>query len=140
MKKNEPVTHIMTKDVLTVHVGQKLSDVRRILEEKGIHHLPVVDGKKLIGILSATDMMRLSFGAYGASDPRSLDAIMDHQFTISDAMKREVTTVDNHASIRDAANALKGGAFHAVPVVNGDRELLGIVTSTDLIQYLLDQY
>jgi len=45
MKKNEPISKIMSTEVVTVHQGQKLSDVRHIICETDIHHVPVVDGK-----------------------------------------------------------------------------------------------
>lgn len=139
MRKNESITHIMSEQVKTVHTAQKLSEVRKMLCENAIHHVPVVSGSKLVGILSATDMMELSFGAYGA-DSRSLDAILDHQFTIEQVMKKDVTTITTKGSIRDAAGILGEGRFHSLPVVDEDGDLKGIVTTTDLIRYLLEQY
>lgn len=140
MRKNEPIRNIMSDEVITLQLGQRLSEARKIMDEHRIHHVPVVDGKRLVGILSATDLVRLSFGAWGGGDARSMDAVMDAQHTLSEAMQREVVTLDERSSVRDAATALQGGSFHSVPVVNGDRELVGIVTSTDLIRYLVEQY
>jgi len=139
MKRNEPVTHIMSKDPITVHTRQKLSEVRRLFLERGIHHVPVVSGRRLLGILSATDMVRVSLSAYGG-DPRAVDAMLDHEFTIEQVMTAEPITVDARGSVRDAAEKLRGGDFHALPVVDEAGDLVGIVTSTDLIGYLLDQY
>ena len=42
MKKNEPIQQILRPDVITVHVGQNVSDVRKLLVEHGFHHVPVV--------------------------------------------------------------------------------------------------
>ena len=140
MRKNEPIRSIMSTDVLTLQLGQALSEARRLMDEHSIHHVPVVDGKRLVGILSATDLVRLSFGAWGGQDERSLDAVLDGQHTLVEAMQRKVVTLDEHSTVRDAATALQGGTFHSVPVVNGERELIGIVTSTDLIRYLVEQY
>ena len=139
MKKNEPISKIMSEEVKTVHLAQKLSTVREVLRENSIHHVPVVSGEKLVGILSATDMMELSFGAYGA-DSRSLDAILDHQFTIEGVMTTDITTINVKNTVREAAKILSSGQFHSLPVVDDNNLLKGIVTSTDLIQYLVDQY
>ncbi|MEX1369170.1 MAG: CBS domain-containing protein [Nannocystaceae bacterium] len=139
MKRNEPVKSIMTAAPLTVNVSQKLSEVRRLMSEQQIHHVPVVSGRKLVGLLSATDMVRLSLNAYGA-DVRAVDAMLDHEFTIEGAMNTELVTLKASGTVRDAAELLRGGKFHSLPVVDDDGDLLGIVTSTDLIAYLYDQY
>lgn len=137
MKRNEPVSHIMTKNPKTVHVGQKLSEVRELLIQGGFHHMPVVNGKKLVGIISATDILRVSYD-YDA-DTRGNDAVLDHTRTITDVMQAEPMTLGATASIRSAAQVFSKNWFHALPVVE-DEELVGIVTTTDLMQYLLDQY
>lgn len=139
MKKNTPIRKIMTADVETVHTGQKLSDVRKMLSEKPYHHVPVVSGKKLIGIISATDMMRLSFEQYGANQHMT-DVILDQQFSIEKVMSEEITSIKDKSTIRDAVTILSEGTFHSLPVVNDDGELEGLVTSTDLLRYLLDQF
>jgi CBS domain-containing protein len=139
MKKNESITHIMSEAIKSVHTGQKLSEVRHMMTENGIHHVPVVSGSRLVGILSSTDLMKLSFGGYGG-DERSLDAIMDHQFTIEDTMQKDVVTLKTSQTVRDAAEVLGEGNFHSLPVVDDSSNLKGIVTTTDLIRYLLAQY
>ncbi len=139
MKRNESVKKIMTAQVTTVNVSQKLSEVRKILAEQSIHHVPVVSGTKLVGMISATDMVRLTLTVYGA-DQRQVDAMLDHQFKIEDVMTKELRTIDSRRTVREAAAALREGKFHSLPVVDEDQHLVGLVTSTDLIEYLLDQY
>ncbi|MCA9647487.1 MAG: CBS domain-containing protein, partial [Myxococcales bacterium] len=53
---------------------------------------------------------------------------------------KDLRTLKTTDSVRDAAGELAGGSFHALPVVDGENRLQGIVTSTDLVRYLLDQY
>ncbi|MEM6992641.1 MAG: CBS domain-containing protein [Myxococcota bacterium] len=139
MKRNEPIQSIMTAEPISVNVTHKLSEVRRLMSEKGIHHVPVVSGRKLVGLLSATDMVRLSFSAYGA-DERAVDAMLDHDFSLEEEMNKNLISMPDSGTVRDAAEQLKGGGFHSLPVVNGEGDLVGIVTSTDLIRYLVDQY
>ena len=137
MKRNEPVSHIMTPNPFSVQRGQKLSDVRHALSEHNIHHVPVVEGKKLVGMISMTDIVRLS---WGATDGRGLDTLLDHTATLGDVMAKNPVRLRQTHSIREAAELLSGGHFHALPVVGDGDELVGIVTSTDLIRYLLEQY
>lgn len=139
MKQHTPVTRIMSRNVVTVHHGDPVSKVRKTMTEHNIHHIPVVSGDQLIGILSLSDILRVSFGDAFNTDERAVDATLDHTMTLEDLMEKQPVTLSEQASVRDAAAALASGKFHAVPVVNG-RKLVGIVTSTDLIQYLLEQY
>lgn len=139
MKKNEPIKKIMSSEIVTIHTGQKLSEVRKLLVENHFHHLPVVSGKKLIGLISASDVLGISVEGVG-SDPRSMDAYLDHQFTIEDVMKKDLKTLKPKSTVADAAEALSEGTFHAAPVVDDEGNLVGLVTSTDLIRYLRELF
>ncbi len=139
MKKNEPIEKVLSRDVVSVHVGQNVSDVRKILAQNGFHHVPVVSGTKLVGLLSAADILGISIEGVG-SDERSMDGYLDHQFTIEGLMKTELTTLPPKSTIGDAAEILADGSIHAVPVVGEGDELVGLVTSTDLIRFLRDLF
>ena len=137
MKKREPVSKIMTTDVVTVHHGDSLSKARRQFEEHHVHHLPVVSGEKLIGIISWNDLMRVAFGDLKDQDVRSLDAQLDHTYQLEEVMQSEPISIGANQTIGDAAQKLRSGDYHSLPVVNGEN-LVGIVTSSDLIGYLAD--
>jgi len=139
VKKNEPVSNIMSNDITAVQDGQSLSEVRHKMVDSNIHHIPVLSGKKLVGMVSFTDMMKLNVVINGADD-RAIDTIIDQQFNIGDIMSTQLTTLDTRDTIRQAAEILSENNFHAVPVTNDSSELQGIVTSSDLIRYLSDQY
>lgn len=138
MKRNEAITTIMSTELETVHVGQKLSEVRTLLSEKKFNHVPVVSGKALVGMISATDMVKLSLSTYGV-DQRAVDALLDSQHSVESVMTKELKTLQSSATVRDAAQELAGAPFHSLPIVD-DGQLKGLVTSTDIIKYLLDQY
>ncbi|MFC1589356.1 HPP family protein [Pseudomonadota bacterium] len=139
MKKNELVSNIMSNNIVSVQQGQSLSEVRHKMIDSNIHHIPVLSGQQLVGMVSFTDMMKLNIVISGADD-RSIDAIIDQQFKIKDVMSKELSTLDTKDTIRHAADILAESNFHAIPVTNGSGELQGIVTSSDLIRYLSSQY
>ena len=139
MKRNEPVSHIMSSQLITVHHGDPVSKVRQLIRETGVHHIPVVDGGDLKGIVSLTDVLRVSFGDAFNTDERTVDATLDHTMTLEQLMKVDPVTVQQTQTIREAAELLAAGEFHSLPVLDGQR-LVGIVTSTDLIRYLLEQF
>lgn len=127
----------MSTDLTTVHDGQPVSALRSIFEKNNIHHVPVVSGEQLIGIVSSNDFMRVSFGEFGNQDAKGLDAILDHTYKMHDLMNNNPVTLESTATIRDAARVMGANNFHALPVVEGDK-LVGLVTSTDLLHYLAD--
>ena len=139
MKKNDPISNIMSDNIIAVQEGQPLSEVRHKMVDSNIHHIPVLSGKKLVGMVSFTDMMKLNVVINGA-DERTIDAIIDQQFNINDIMSKKLITLDTKDTIRQAAELLTNNNFHAVPVINGNSDLQGIVTSSDLIHYLVNQY
>ncbi len=139
MKHNEPVSHIMSTEPMTVHTAQKVSEVYTLLTKNRIHHVPVVNGEKPIGVISSSDMMKLSLDAYGTPDSANTE-YLDSQFTIEQVMSSDLVTIGAGEPIRTAAEKLSTGSLHSLPVVDDGGTLVGIVTTTDLVKYLLDQY
>ena len=138
MKKREPISHIMTKTVVTVNQNDDLTKVVEKLKSNSIRHLPVVNGKKVVGIISRTDINRLTFGALFDGQEGSDEAILQ-MLTIPQVMTTKPKTVSSDTIIRDLADIFSKEEFHALPVVDND-ELKGIVTTTDVIRYFLEQY
>lgn len=141
MRKNVSIQQLMTPaaDLDTVHIEQPLSKVRQLLADTHVHHVPVVSGEQIIGLISATDMLKMTFTAYGG-DERSFDAYLDHEFTIEGVMTKSLITLNKDQSVRDAAELLADGTFHSLPIVDEDDKLVGMVTSTDLIKHLRELY
>ena len=139
MKKKESVLQIASTALITIQIGQKLSEARKLMQVNQIHHVPVVDGNKLVGLLSAVDLASLSLTSFGG-DERSNDTMLDNQFDLEDVMSKNMVTIKPTTSIREAAEMLAEGHFHSLPIVDKSGDLQGLVTSTDLIRYLLKQY
>lgn len=139
MKKNESIKHIMVSDVRTITLMNSLSEVRAIFLELGGHHLPVVEGNKIIGLLSFTDLQRIDSGELYKQDEKQADVLLDHLSSVKEAMTKNVVTLDVAASVRDATEILANNSFHSVPITEND-ELCGLVTSTDLLKYYLNTY
>jgi len=138
MKRNVALSTIMTPAPYAANLTQKLSEVRDVITRRGFHHVPVVDAGKLVGLLSASDILRVSY-TYG-QDPRGAMAVLDHTLSIADVMTTDVRTLAPTDTIRAAFEELAEGGFHALPIVDADRTLVGILTTTDLLRYALAQY
>ena len=77
MKKREPVSQIMTKDVYTVNESDKLQDAVTMIRKYKIRHIPVMSGTSVSGIISRTDLNRLTFGALFDNQEGADDAVLD---------------------------------------------------------------
>ncbi len=134
-KLNVPVEDIMTKQVHTVDVSDRMVDVRKVMAHNHIRHAPVLKDGKLVGILSLTDVQRMTFSnTYGDVEEGIDDAISD-MFNAEMIMHKDPETLDYASSVRDAANKFVERDFHALPVVK-DGDLVGIVTTTDVLKYV----
>lgn len=136
--KSEKVANIMTSEVQTVNIENSLQDANNLFTKNQIRHLPVVSGEKLVGILSYTDILRISFGnTFDEGQGESDEAIFD-MLSINQIMKHSPTTVSPENSLQEAAKLLAEKEFHALPVVENEK-LVGIITTTDIIKYFLKQ-
>lgn len=138
MKKREPISHIMTKSVVTVNENDDLRKVVEKLKNHNIRHIPVVRNKDVIGIISRTDINRLTFGALFEGQEGADEAILD-MLTIPQIMTSNPKTISSDSIVRDSAEIFVKEEFHALPVVDKG-ELKGIVTTTDVLKYFLEQY
>lgn len=140
MKKREPVSHIMSKNLYKVSVSNSLREVNNLFHNHPIRHIPVVSGDKLVGIISKTDLLRVSYGGnFGEGQAREVDEAVFDMFTIPQVMANDPKSISPETAIRDAAEILTQEEFHALPVTE-EGNLVGIVTTTDVIKYLLEQY
>jgi len=136
MKRQEPIQNVMSSQVRTVDVRDKLSSVRRILLDGAFHHVPILDGSELVGIISSRDMLSLSADVEGSSEGAA-DEGLDERFSIEQVMAKEVVTIDRSDTVETAIDLLARGKFHSLPVVDERGRLVGIVTSIDLLEFLM---
>ncbi len=136
MKKNEPIRNLMTKQVITLNLNDTLYTAEKRLKTNHIRHIPVVENKKLIGLISLSDLKRISFiDAY--SKEGTEDTPVYNMLTIKDMMIKDPVTVSPDSTILEVSKLLASKEFHSLPVVEND-ELVGIVTTTDLLHFFID--
>lgn len=136
MKTHVPITHIMTSQVVTVDVQSTLADVEHIMKKKHIRHIPIVDEGNIIGIVSLTDLQRLSYTSSFAEveEGQEEEVPIYNLLTLDQVMVRNPFCIQKNATVGDACDVLLKMDFHALPVVDG-KALMGIVTTTDLLRY-----
>src|SRR5690606_35679270 len=134
--KNIPlISSIMTTKIITLKKDDELETAERLFKRHKIRHIPVVEGESIIGMLSYTDLLRISF-VDAVDDDGEIESLVYNMFTIEQVMAKNVVSVPSTANIKEVAEILAKKEFHALPVVDDD-VLVGIVTTTDLINFLI---
>jgi CBS domain-containing protein len=137
MKKRTPISSIMTRNVITLNKKDSLEDAELLFKKNNIRHIPVVQNSTIIGMLSYTDLLRISFADAVDEDENYVDTVVYNMFTIEQVMAKNLVMVSSESTVKEAAQILARKEFHALPVVDNEK-LVGIVTTTDLINYLID--
>jgi CBS domain-containing protein len=138
MKQREQVSKIMTANVYVVQESAPLREAVTMISNHNIRHLPVLKGHQVSGIISSTDINQLMFGSLFENQKGTNEAIFE-MLSIPQVMTASPKTVSPQDTIKEVAEILANADFHALPVVENG-ELKGIVTSTDIIKYMLEQY
>ena len=138
MKNSAPISSIMSTDIITLNSEDDLETAEMLFKRNKIRHIPVVSGENILGMLSYTDLLRISFADAVDESESDVDSLVYNMFTINQVMAKNVVTVSSDTTIKEVATILASKEFHALPVVDKGC-LVGIVTTTDLINYLLIQ-
>ena len=122
------VRDIMRSPVVGVPPETTLADAYRTMREKAFRHLPVVEGERLVGVITDRDL-RLATSAL-APVPFAADS------SVAEVMCREPLTADAEDAVEDAARVMRERKIGCLPVVEGGR-VIGIITGIDLLDALI---
>ena len=136
MKKDEPIFNLMTKELITLNLSDTLYTAEKRLKTNHIRHIPVVEGEALIGLVSLSDLKRISFiDAYNQEG--TVDTAIYNMLSINDLMIKKPITVRSDTTILEVSKLFANTEFHSLPVVD-EGKLVGIITTTDLLHYFID--
>lgn len=125
----------MTKDVITLSPDASISQAAEIFNDKKIHHIPVVNDMKLIGIVSKSDYLFFRRGFLNDNTDERIEDIRMNNYEVQDIMTQGIATMEPTDKINVALEVFKENMFHAIPIVE-DGNLKGIVTTYDIISTL----
>jgi acetoin utilization protein AcuB len=124
----------MTREVVCVTPSDRLVDAFALMTEWEIRHLPVLEGKTIVGILSDRDIL-----ARGVFTADSDQLTVGPELSVADAMTEHLITCRTTSDIGDIGETMLTHKIDCLPVVEQDNELIGLITSSDLIQILVDR-
>lgn len=129
------VKDVMTTVVVTLAEEDNLEGIANAMQEFHFRHVPVVDGKKLVGMVTQADLLRLSISALQSGQPlSSVQHQLEQRTFVAEVMIRNPPTIGPEATLAEASRILVDTRIGALPVVDEDRNLIGIVSEIDILK------
>ena len=126
------VAEMMTEKPQGLGEADTLDKALAVMAKYGYHHIPVVEGDRLVGLVTHRDVL----GALGSTlDPA--DTISPEKISLGDIMVRDVFTVSPQTNLRKAAMYVRSQRYGCLPVVEDDK-LVGIITDSDFVNIAVD--
>lgn len=129
----------MTTDVVTIGMDETLRRAQQIFQERRFHHLVVLEENKPVGVLSDRDLLKQLSPFVGirlSERPQDLATLQRriHQF-----MTRRLVAISPESTISEAARTFMRHRVSCLPVICGDGKLVGIITTRDLVRWVVLQ-
>jgi acetoin utilization protein AcuB len=129
------VRDFMTTEVTSLQETDSLLDARMVFIRSNFRHLPVLRGKQLVGVVTEHDVKQFAPSLMSGVSPEEYNQVLETT-PISQAMTRDPVMVRPDQSVFEAATTLYTRRLGCLPVVH-DGELVGIVTTTDMVRLLV---
>ena len=141
MNKWIEVRKVMTRNLVTATADETLAAVRDKLHSNNIQHIPVVKGDQIIGMISKGDLLRMEHHLTAFNSLKAIETnkeIFDTMLA-GDVMTRKLVMLREKDSLSSAVDIFRENLFHALPVLNDQHELAGILTPLDILIYAFSE-
>jgi CBS domain-containing protein len=133
------VSEVMQAEVATLAPAERLDLVEDVMRLGRIRHMPVLDGSRVVGLVSNRDLLAASLAKSIEFEPSEKRTFL-RSVEVAEVMSRDLVTVEPEANLRDAASLMIEHKIGSLLVVKPDGTLLGLITETDLlVAALLDE-
>lgn len=132
-----PISSIMTRDIITLHPSDPLKRAEEIFKANSIHHIPVVQDDKLVGMLSKSDFLFFKRGFHQDRTEEKWDLFRLKSHQVSEIMTTKLAKLEPTDRVNVAIEVFKENLFHALPIVEKG-QIIGIITTYDIIRHLAD--
>lgn len=130
----QPAAAFMTRNLHAVSPNDRVIHARRLMVDNHVERLPVLEGGRLMGILGERDIA-LGLWRLRETVPTQHQQAQLREFTVESIMQRNVITIPEATSAKDAARLMRENDVGSLPVMRGDR-IMGLVTRSDLLRLL----
>lgn len=133
-----PIGQLMTTELKTLSPDDNLLKVEELFQQNDFHHIPIVDAsQKIVGIISRVDFYKMedSFTIFNTVKSRHYNTSIFKSILVSEIMIKQLATLHPEDTAIAAMGMFNENLFHAIPVVDKNHKLLGLVTTYDLLTY-----
>ena len=121
----------MTREIITVSADDDIAHMLASMNDFSIRHLPVVEGKRLVGLVSQRDLLHAA-SSFLSDKQIVRDALIGTK--VSRIMQKELLTVGPDEALTEVANLMYEAKVGCLPVVDAEGSLLGVITEADFIR------
>jgi len=123
------IESIMSTDLITLPPMATLAEARSLMHANRVHHLPVInENADLVGLVTLSNVLAATDSVLRDADNR----IHAAEILVKDIMVTDLATIDEHASLRQAALFIEKHQIGCLPIVTNGK-LRGIITDTDFV-------
>jgi acetoin utilization protein AcuB len=137
--KQELVCDWMTRDVITITPQTSLTDAHTLMMSKRIRRLPVVDHGRIVGIVTLGDVRGAEPSKASSLSVWEVNDLLAN-LNVSEIMTRKLLTINQQASIGEAAQIMLENKFSGLPVVDDAGQLVGILTESDIFRLVVSEW
>ena len=127
------VAERMTKHPVTMTSDATVGEVDRVMKKNKFHRMIIVDDGKLVGYLSDRDVMRVTPSPATSLSKYEIRSLLD-KLKVRDIMQKKVVTVNEDATIEEAALIMFNNKVGGLPVISEVGQVVGIITATDILK------
>ena len=126
------VRDLMARKIMTIEPDATLEHLEEHLDSFRIGHLPVVEGETLVGLITRNDLLHASSSFL--SDQAAERNVIIHRVEARRIMQKDLITVGPDDTLAEAARVMWEARIGCVPVVQGDNQLVGLITEADFLR------
>jgi acetoin utilization protein AcuB len=133
---NFDVTAIMTKNPSWISCNASIKESIDLLNATNLSHLLILDDKKLIGVISKNDLLEKFYEITNASSGKTYSTMVLNHTKVKSLIKNTPITINDSSSCHNAMELMIKNKVHSIPVLNDEKEAIGIITPTDIMYAL----
>lgn len=139
MDFSAPVSSVMSSNLKTAGPEDEITLLDTLFKHHRIHHVPVVEGQKIVGIVSKSDFLYFIRGFTNNDVDRFIETARMRAFKVQEIMVRNVETIRSDETVKKAITILAENRFRCLPVIDAEENLVGIITTHDIIDLVKEE-
>lgn len=136
MMRNTKISELMTTELICLNPNDTLERVSELFRKHKFHHIPVIDPeRKVLGMISKGDFLAVSnaFPLFNEEKRKEANERIFQSLLVEDVMTRQIATLHPDDTLEFAAGYFRENLFHALPVLNKEDKLVGLLSTYDVL-------